>query len=370
MATQQSFLLVYLAIPPNIFPTVTLTMRNVIHKMRILPFDNVRIVLEKPFGNDTASCHALLSALDEQKWQESNLFRIDHYLGKVAVRNILLLRQQWTRQFPFLTWNNRTIQSVHIISKETLTVEGRGGYYDSYGVVRDVIQNHLLQILTLLIMELPITAEYVRDYKVQLLQQLSTIRIADCILGQYEGYLNDTTIQDKSSKTPTYACIRLFTNHNPKWAGVPFYLEAGKALNVAICEVRMKLKQNLGQLKKGPTNLVIRIQPSPAVYMEDIDEHTDSEGRPHRTVDFADQLFHGGSRSSLGAYAALILEVLHGKSINFVRADELLASWRIFTPLLHEYERNRNIRPVTYKVGSSGPIERLTFLQPEAKSSL
>ena len=369
---QNTWLHVYLAVPPSMFSVVTLTIRNVIQNTRLVPLHNIRIVLEKPFGHDTASCRDLLTTLEQQQWQESNLFRIDHYLGKAAIRNIVHLRQQLSRKSHFPAWNNRTIQSVHILLKETVTIEGRGGFYDAYGVVRDVIQNHLLQVLTLVIMGLPNATADVRDCKVELLQQLQTIRISDCIFGQYEGYSNDATIQDKGSKTPTYACIRLFTKeHYPEWAGVPFYLEAGKALDVTVCEVRIRFKDNLFP-KKLPKTLVIRIQPSPSVYLQDVDDGTGRGVGQRRTVDVGDtSSLPDSHHDPLGAYASLILDVLRGKSENFVRADELLAAWRIFTPLLHEYERNgSSIRPMIYATGSSGPAERLAFLQSKVRSSL
>ena len=370
MSTQPNILLVYLAIPPNLFPVVTLSIRNVIRKTQFIPFDNIRIILEKPFGHDTASCQELITALEQQKWRESNLFRIDHYLGKTMIRNILHLRHQLIQKASLPAWSNRNVQSVHILLKETLTIDGRGGYYDTYGVVRDVIQNHLLQILALLTMELPKTTKCVRDYKVQLLEQLSSIQISDCIFGQYEGYTNDATIPDKNSKTPTYACIRLFTtHHNPTWYGVPFYLEAGKALDVAVCEVRIKFKDNPVRRQLAKT-LVIRIQPSPSVYVENSDEFSGRGMKPRRTINFTETILHDSSICPLSAYATLILDALHGSSTNFVRADELLASWRIFTPLLHEYERNGCIRPLIYAVGSSGPAERFNFLQAIARSSL
>ena len=362
-------LLVYLAVPPNLFPIVTLTIRNVILRTKIVPFENIRIVLEKPFGHDTASCRALMAALEQQKWNESNLFRIDHYLGKVMIRKILYIRQLLMQNSSLPMWSNRHVQSIHIVLKETLTIGGRGGYYDNYGVVRDVIQNHLLQILTLLIMELPQSTKCVRDNKVQFLEQLSTIQISDCIFGQYEGYSNDATILDKSSKTPTYACIRLFTRHNSEWVGVPFYLEAGKALDVAVCEIRIKFKGDPVQQQLGKT-LVIQIQPSPSVYMEVTDDLANHRKGLCQKIDYTDQILRDDTTSPVGAYATLILDVLNGNTANFVRADELLASWRIVTPLLHEYERNSKIRSLIYAVGSSGPEERSNFLQPKARSSL
>jgi glucose-6-phosphate 1-dehydrogenase len=365
-ATNIHNILIYLAIPPNIFTTATLTIRNTLRQINTIPFDNVRIILEKPFGHDTLSCQLLLQELQQQQWNESSMYRIDHYLGKHAVRNIITIRQYLEKQHSTYSWNNmnhNTVQSVHILLKETFGIEQRGGYYDAYGVIRDVIQNHLLQILTLLIMKIPLhtTAESIRDSKVHVLQSIETVQMHDCLFGQYDGYVNDPSIQDKNSKTPTYACIRLLVNHHlPNWMGVPLYLEAGKALDDGICEIRINMKQS-------NTTFVLQIQPLPSIGLEynNIRVPISSLTKDcQQSLSMANEIFQAiDHTSSLGAYTTLIVDALHGQSTNFVRNDELLEAWRIFTPILHEYERNNRIQPISYPCGSSGPVGRLEFVQ-------
>jgi glucose-6-phosphate 1-dehydrogenase len=309
----------------------------------------LRVVLEKPFGRDTETCRALLDTLHKQDWHESELYRIDHYLGKEMVQNILTLRSSnpWLQPL----WNKDTIQAVHILFKEPFGTEGRGGYFDGIGIVRDICQNHLLQVLTLLAMELPekMTSSAVRDAKVEVLKNMSPLLPSECLHGQYIGYKDDPTIENPDTVTPTYVCLRSWIN-NPTWEGVPFVLEAGKALDEGLCEARLFFRGN------GSNALVLRLQPQPAIFLTTNMKTPGFSQVPvstHMGVDY-------GSCAIPDAYTRLLLDVLRGQQANFVRDDELIAAWEIFTPLLNEMEHTP---PVLYEEGTEGPDERGDFLK-------
>jgi glucose-6-phosphate 1-dehydrogenase len=180
-----------------------------------------------------------------QHFTENHLYRIDHYLGKEMVQNLSVLRfaNTWFER----VWDNDNVQCVILTFKEPFGTDGRGGYFDKYGIIRDILQNHLLQVLTLLAMEAPTTVsgpnsgKAIRDAKVAVLNAISPIELEDCILGQYQGYADDPTIENKDTNCPTFACIRLKIN-TPRWAGVPFILKAGKALDERKGEMRIQFK--------------------------------------------------------------------------------------------------------------------------------
>jgi glucose-6-phosphate 1-dehydrogenase len=353
-------LLVYLAIPPHVFSETTAAIRTSMQNMTDPISGFTRIVLEKPFGNDTASCQVLLDALHLQKWSESNLFRIDHYLGKEMVQNILSVRQNnpWLKAL----WCKEVVQSVHILFKEPFGTDGRGGYFDPYGMIRDVLQNHLLQILSLVAMEMPdaatskSTSEDIRNAKVDVLKSIPAIQLRDCLLGQYDGYKDDPSIENRETVTPTYAAVKLDVN-TPTWKGVPFVLEAGKALDERLCEIRLHFK---GSTESQPNALVMRLQPTPALYFcANLKKPGFSETAvsTHLGVDYA-----GAANKIPDAYTRLLLDVMRGHQASFVRDDELLAAWKIFTPILHQTEREC-VQPLPYQMGTSGPESRADYLE-------
>ena len=344
-------LLVYLAIPPNVFGTSTAALKQVLAKIDPAIGGFLRIVLEKPFGHDTESCKELLQTLKDQEWNENALYRIDHYLGKEMVQNILTLREHnpWVHTL----LNRDMIQSVHLILKEPFGTDGRGGYYDGVGVTRDILQNHLLQVLTLVAMDMPekIDSHSVRDAKVRVLHHMPPIQLQDCLFGQYIGYKDDPTIENPDTVTPTYACIRTFVNTDT-WRDVPFVLEAGKALDGRVCEVRFHLRGS----KKNC--FVLRLQPIPAVFLTANIKTPGFSKEPvstHIGVDY-------GQAEKPGAYTRLLLDVLRGEQASFVRDDELLAAWEIFTPVLHQAEREHH-QPEPYEEGTDGPPSREAFLR-------
>ncbi|KAG4439867.1 hypothetical protein IFR05_004643 [Cadophora sp. M221] len=348
----------YMALPPSVFTTVSQHLKKCCYPKSGI----ARIIVEKPFGKDLASSRELQKAL-EPNWNEEEIFRIDHYLGKEMVKNILILR--FGNEFFGATWNRNHIDNVQISFKEPFGTEGRGGYFDEFGIIRDVMQNHLLQVLTLLAMERPISfsAEDVRDEKVRVLRSIPAIEPKNVIIGQYgksldgnkPSYKEDDTVP-KDSRCPTFCAMVAFIK-NERWDGVPFILKAGKALNEQKTEIRIQFKDvTSGIFKDIPRNeLVMRIQPNESVYIK---MNSKLPGLSMQTVVTELDLTYRRRFSDLKipeAYESLILDALKGDHSNFVRDDELDASWRVFTPLLHYLEDNKEIIPMEYPYGSRGP---------------
>ncbi|KAK7695409.1 hypothetical protein QCA50_000045 [Cerrena zonata] len=261
--------LFYLALPPSVFIPVAKHLKEQCYSRS----GANRIIIEKPFGKDLESARELLGSV-KQHWSEDETFRIDHYLGKEMVKNLLVLR--FANVALNAAWDKNSISSVQITFKEPFGTEGRGGYFDEFGIIRDILQNHLMQVLSILTMERPVSfeAEDIRDEKVKVLRAIPPVERSDTLLGQYvaangkPGYLDDETVPPNSN-CPTYAATTLWI-HNPRWEGVPFILKAGKAVNEAKVEIRIQFKDvTQGIFKDISRNeLVMRIQPSEAVYLK------------------------------------------------------------------------------------------------------
>ena len=231
----------YMALPPSVFSSVSDHLKKICYPKNGI----ARIIVEKPFGKDLQSSRDLQRAL-EPNWKEEEIFRIDHYLGKEMVKNLLILR--FGNEFFGATWNRHHIDNVQITFKEPFGTEGRGGYFDEFGIIRDVMQNHLLQILTLIAMERPISfsSEDIRDEKVRVLRGIPAIEAKNVIIGQYgksldgskPGYKEDDTVP-KESRCPTF-CAMVLNVKNERWDGVPFILKAGKGKSIAIPGVKAK----------------------------------------------------------------------------------------------------------------------------------
>jgi len=358
--------LFYLALPPNVFIPVSKNLKEHCYASKGIN----RIIIEKPFGSDLDSAHKLLSSV-KQYWSEDETFRIDHYLGKEMVKNLLVLRFANIATSAF--WDKNSISNVQITFKEPFGTEGRGGYFDEFGIIRDILQNHLLQVLSILTMERPVSfaPEDIRDEKVKVLRAIPPITPEDCLLGQYvaangkPGYHDDDTVP-KDSVCPTYAATTLWI-HNPRWEGVPFILKAGKALNESKVEVRIQFKDvTQGIFKDIARNeLVIRIQPSEAVYLK---LNAKTPGLITRAIPTDMDLTYKRRFEDAKipeAYEALILDALKGDHSNFVRHDELDVAWKIFTPILHWIDGKNGPRPKTlqYPYGSRGPKELNDFVK-------
>lgn len=356
--------LFYLALPPSVFESVTIHIRNVCMSDK----GWTRVIIEKPFGRDTITSQYLSDHL-ASLFKEDQIYRIDHYLGKEMVQNLMTLR--FGNRVFGPTWNRDNIASVQITFKEPFGTQGRGGYFDEFGIIRDVMQNHLLQILSLVAMEKPVSChpDDIRDEKVKVLKCIKSLELENVVLGQYVGnpestdpdarlgYLDDSTVP-AGSNTPTFALAVLRIN-NERWDGVPFILKCGKALNERKAEVRIQYQDVSGDIFDGKAKrneLVIRVQPGEALYIKMM---TKSPGIAFDMEETELDLTYGYRYKGLklpDAYERLILDVFCGSQMHFVRNDELSEAWRIFTPLLHRIE-NEKIKPVPYSYGSRGPKE-------------
>jgi len=326
-----------------------------------------RVVVEKPFGHDDVSSAHLSNHL-ASLFKEDQIYRIDHYLGKEMVQNLIILR--FGNRFISPSWNRDHIGSVVISFKEDFGTWGRGGYFDKSGIIRDVMQNHLMQILTLVAMEKPasLSADDIRNEKVKALKCIKPLELKDVVLGQYvgnpegndedsrKGYLDDPGVPPNST-TPTFA-LAILRVHNERWEGVPFFLKCGKAVNERKAEVRIQYRDvagdifNQGSLKRN--ELVIRVQPNEAVYMK---LNTKRPGFSFESEETELDLTFNSRYTGLrfpDAYERLFFDLFGGQQYNFVRADELEHAWRIFTPLLKDVE-TKGVKPENYMFGSRGP---------------
>lgn len=355
----------FFSIPPNVFVPVAH------HCIPVASSKTgyTRVVVEKPFGKDSTSSKSLSEELFKVLTEEQ-IYRIDHYLGKELIDNLTVLRFSNLLFQPI--WSRQYIENVQIIFSEPFGTEGRGGYFDQYGIIRDIMQNHLLQILTLFAMEPPIDlhAENVRNEKVKVLNSMRKPVKEDLILGQYKStvlgdkvlpsYIDDPTVPNDSI-CPTFAAIALFID-NPRWYGVPFFMKAGKALDKRRAEIRIQFKEVPAQLYKEcglgeeslRNELVIRIQPDEEIYLK-INNKIPGLGL-QLDNSFLNLAYKTRYKKELpDAYERLLLDVIKGDKGLFIRTDELDASWEIFTPLLEDIDKFK-IQPELYPYGSRGPI--------------
>jgi len=326
------------------------------------------LLIEKPFGRDSRTFEEL-NAITSSSFDEDELFRIDHYLGKEVVLNLVAMR--FGNQLFENLWNRENIAHVQIVFKEDLGTEGRGGYFDSSGIIRDIMQNHLLQVFLWAAMEPPasLSLASVQEEKVKLLKAIKPVTMQDCFLGQFgrntwtvsgtehvePGYLDDKGVP-ANSKCPTYAAVVLKVD-NDRWRDVPFLFRAGKGLDERMAEVRVTFKpQAFNQLVLGAANeLVMRIQPDEAIYLKIMNK------MPGWKVDDVTSTVLDMSYSTAfpGGYVAdgyerMFLNAFKGDGSLFVGSGELTEAWRIFTPLLDEID-NSKPQPVIYPFGVRVP---------------
>ena len=358
--------LFYLAIPPSLFAAVSEALAGVGLVTCVDDKPWTRVVVEKPFGRDRASSDNLAAEL-ARVFGESQTYRIDHYLGKEVVQNLMVLRFANLIFEPI--WNRRHIRHVSIRWQEDIGVEGRGGYYDAYGVVRDVMQNHLLQIMALIAMEPPtaLDSHRIRNAKVRVLREVAPVDSSRIVLGQYTafdrgglrlpGYREERGVAADST-TPTFAATVLGVG-NERWKGVPFFMSAGKAMDRRVTEIRVRFREvpdNLfcrSEQCPPPNELLIRIQPDEAVQFMIVNKV------PGLKFDLAARPLDLTYKTSFNeiipdAYESLLLDVLEGDRSLFIRGDELEAAWDVFTPVLRRMDAGE-LAVEPYPFGTGGP---------------
>jgi glucose-6-phosphate 1-dehydrogenase len=355
--------LFYLATPPSAFAGLLTGLKagGLVAEPGRQPW--TRVVIEKPFGQDLSSAREL-NALVARVLDESQAFRIDHFLGKETVQNILVFRFGNSLFEPL--WNRKYVKHVEITAAETVGAEGRARFYDEVGVVRDMVQNHLLQVLALCAMELPLSfrADDVRDARVQLFRSLRPILSHEvgqaAVFGQYQGY-RDLPEVKRGSRTPTYVALELGIE-NWRWQGVPFYLRTGKRLAARTTEVTITF-QEIPLCLFGDDDVCRRVSPNVLTLRIQPDEGIDlrfAAKRPGETLDVADvrmdfsyaRQFTG---ATLEAYERLLLDALRGDATLFTRRDEIERCWAFVQPLLDAWEGGTALPLHPYAPGSIGP---------------
>ena len=375
--------LFYLAVPPSVFEPIVCNLSKSGLAPRTKTQDErpwTRIVVEKPFGRSLETAQKLNSMLLGM-FAEHQTYRIDHYLGKETVQNVLVLRFANSIFEPI--WNRQWIQHVQITAAEAVGMEGRGKYYEEAGVVRDMFQNHLLQLLTLVAMEPPaqMMANAVRDEKVKVLQSVRWLTPEtipqNAVRAQYTagavsgntvaGYTQEPDVAPDSIR-PTFAALRLFVD-NWRWNGVPFYLRSGKRMAKRVSEIAVQFRSpphlmfgHETRAAMRPNTLVMRVQPNEGVSVSFQVKVPGAAVALTSAVEIAPVEMQFNYAEAFGevtapAYETLLLDVMIGEATLFTRSDEVEAAWRVVDPLIQYWESHKPKRMPTYAAGSWGPRE-------------
>jgi glucose-6-phosphate 1-dehydrogenase len=354
----------YMATPPGVFPNI-IDLLGLTDQLREQNGWR-RVVIEKPFGTDFASARSLNEQI-HKALNERQIYRIDHYLGKETVQNILVSRFANTIFEPL--WNRNYIDHVEITVAEKVGVEHRARFYDQVGVLRDMFQNHLLQLVSLVAMEPPVSfdAAALRNEKVKVLSAIQPMKEAEVarrtVRAQYKGYREEEGVA-KDSTTQTYAAIRLQID-NWRWQGVPFYLRSGKCLKEKLSQITIEFKEpphllfpNGDNNQMKPNMLVLYLQPDEGMHLR-FEAKVPDTGAQMRSVDmefhYADSF---GKTAIPEAYERLLLDVLTGDASLFTRADEVETAWGIIDPILKAWESSSGEQPLAfYEPGLWGPSE-------------
>jgi len=367
----------YLAIKPNDFAAV---IKNLDAVGMSKPRGLHRIVVEKPFGVDIESAH-MLNQLLHRYFDESQVFRIDHYLGKETVQNLLVFRFANTLIEPL--WNRNYIDHVQITVAEEVGIEKRADYYDKAGALRDMLQNHLMQLLTLVGMEPPpaLEADALRDEKVKILRSIRPISKrsvhAHAFRAQYKtgmvqgvevpGYQDEVGVEP-DSVTETFVAAKFYID-NWRWRGVPFYLRTGKRMKKSMSMIALRLRHPPQQLFREtpletlePNWIVLSIQPEESMHLE---IHAKQPGLDMNTrVVKLNACYRNPDESPLDAYEALLLDVIEGDRTLFIRFDEVEWAWRVVDPILKYWAQERDFIH-TYSAGGWGPVEATRLFDGE-----